>query len=139
MAERRLTVRQDERTDLALPVQFEVTEAHREQVSFSTIADTSSPFTLGGTAIDVSVGGLGLRCSHYLPRMCEGFVRVFSTDSKEGEREVLLEHAVKVRRVTMRDHGPTYGIGVSFVDPPTDMADRVLQLLRRLGVTGGGD
>jgi len=130
-----LTVRQHEREAVELPVEFVVSEAHREQVRFSAICTAPEPHLTRGIAVDMSPGGMGLVCEQYVPRMCGGMVRVFDPDpigtGPDGSpvREVVFEHEVKVRRVSLRSHDPTYALGVAFVDPEPDIEQRVAKLL----------
>ena len=129
-----LTIRHFERREVELPVEFIISEAHQEQVRFSTEASAIGPHSVAATTIDISFGGLGLRTQQFIPRMCEGRLRVF--DPKPvGRRsdgspmlEVAFEHDVKVRRVSMIGHEPSYFVGVSFVEPGPDLEQRILKL-----------
>jgi hypothetical protein len=130
-----LTVRQHEREAFELTVEFVVCEDHREQVRFSPMSAAPEPHVTRGTATDISPGGMGLACRHFVPRMCEGTVRVFDPKpvgtATDGTpiREVVFEHRVKVRRVALGSHEPTYAIGVAFLDPEPDIDQRVAKLL----------
>lgn len=137
-----LTVRQHEREAFELSVEFVVCEAHREQVRFSPMSAAQEPHVTRGTATDISSGGIGLVCRQFVPRMCEGTVRVFDPNpvgtSSDGTpiHEVAFEHRVKVRRVALGSHEPTYAIGVAFVDPEPDIDQRVAKLLALVGAGG---
>jgi c-di-GMP-binding flagellar brake protein YcgR len=138
-----LTIRQHQREDLELEVEFVVCEEHAEQVRFSPTSTTSDERSIRGVTSDLSTGGMGLICRQYLPRMCEGHVRVFDP-TPLGTRsdgspilDVAFEHEVKVRRVTLLNHEPTYALGVSFVDPEPDLEQR-LERCRRLVAGEGG-
>lgn len=130
-----LTTRQFERETANLSAEFVIAAAHRANVCFSPTSPAIDQDTVGGRVVDVSSGGIGLLLDGFLPRMCDGVVRIFDPDSAEcgvdGEprHEVIFEHAVKVRRVTMNDRRPSYNIGLAFRDPEPDIEDRVQRLL----------
>ncbi|MHC5112894.1 MAG: PilZ domain-containing protein [Planctomycetota bacterium] len=134
-----LTIRQHAREALELRVEFVVREAHREQVRFSPMSSAPQPHVTRGTAQDISSGGMGLISEHYVPRMCEGTVRVYDpnpvTTAADGSPvyEVAFEHAVRVRRVTLASHEPTYSLGLAFIDPAPDMAQQVDRLIALAG------
>ncbi len=136
-----LTVRQHEREDVELNVEFAVTKEHREQVRFSSMSTAVKSHVTRGVAVDLSSGGMGLICRQFVPRMCVGSVRVFDPNpvgtAGDGSpiHEVIFEHRVKVRRVIMETHDPTYAIGVAFVDPEPDIEQRIERL--RALVSGG--
>ncbi len=122
-----LRVRQHHRREIELPVEFVVAEEHREQLRFGPTSSALNDHTLRGTSVDISPGGMGFTSQQFLPRMCEGSLRVFDP-MPVGTRpdgtpilEVAFEQRVKVRRVQMTSHEPRYFIGVSFADP--DMVD----------------
>ena len=118
-----LRVRQHHRREIELPVEFVVAEEYREQVRFSAQSSAIDDHTLRGTSVDISPGGMGFTCRQFLPRQCEGLLRVFDpmpVGMRADETpilEVAFEQRVKVRRVQMTSHEPTYFIGVSFADP----------------------
>lgn len=129
-----LTVRQHARKEFDLAIEFVVANRHQEQVRFSPMSTAKDQHAIRGRAIDISTGGMGWVCDHFLPRMCEGTVRVFDPRSV-GTRpdgspiyDVAFEHTCVVRRVTMVDHKPTYSVGVAFVDPQPNISQRVEQL-----------
>ena len=144
-----LTVRQYEREDIHLSIEFVVAEEHRGQVQFSPMSAAADTHSARGVAADLSSGGMGLELGQFIPRLCEGTVRVFDPRAAATKRdgtpvyEVAFEHAVKVRRVSMIDHQPTYAVGVSFVDPAPDVQRKLQDLLARApgtdhGSTDGG-
>jgi c-di-GMP-binding flagellar brake protein YcgR len=130
-----LTVRQHQRNELAFDVEFVVDESHRDQVRFSPMSKASEAHVTRGIATDVSSGGLGMLCGQFVPRMCEGAVRVYDPTpvgaGTDGSpiHEVVFEHRVKVRRVTLGSHEPTYALGLAFVDASADIEERVNALL----------
>ena len=134
-----LTVRQHERDNIELSVEFVVCEKDREQVQFSPMSTAAEPHSTCGRAVDISPGGLGLICQQFVPRMCEGSVRVFDPKpvgtARDGSPiyEVTFEHPVKVRRVSLASHEPTYALGVAFIDPEPDLEQRVNKLLMLVG------
>jgi len=125
-----LTTRQFERDDINLPVELTIVPEHRSQVTLSATAAASSSHVISGIAHDISPGGVGIECSQYLPRMCEGVLRVF--DNSNSTHTVIFEHRVKVRRVYMTSRQPTYSLGLAFVSPDPDIPDRVADLLASL-------
>ena len=93
-----LTVRQHEREAVELSVEFVVAEPHREQVRFSAMSGAAQGHVTRGAATDISPGGVGFVCPQFVPRMCEGTVRVFnprpSGTAADGTPvyEVMFEH-----------------------------------------------
>ena len=143
-----LTVRQHEREALELSAEFVVCEQHREQVRFSAMSGAAEPHVTRGIATDISLGGMGLVCGQFGPRMCEGTVRVFDPDpvgeAPDGTplHEVMFEHRAKIRRVALAGHEPSYALGAAFIDPEPDIEQRIAKVLEaavRLGEEGGGD
>ena len=114
---------------------------YREQLRFGSKSSAINDHMLRGTSVDISPGGMGFTCGLFLPRQCEGSLRVFDL-TPVGMRadgtpilEVAFEQRVKVRRVQMTSHEPTYFIGVSFAEPDSvdpDIGDRIM-LLRSTG------
>ena len=132
-----LRVRQHHRREIELPVEFVVDEEHHTQLRFSAQSDAVDAHTVRGTSVDISPGGMGFTCRQFIPRMCVGLIRVFDP-TPVGTRgdgspilEVAFEQRVKVRRVQMTSHEPTYFIGVSFADPDSvdpDIGNRMMLL-----------
>jgi hypothetical protein len=132
-----LRVRQHHRREIELPVEFVVDEEHRHQVRYSANSSAVDDHTLHGTSVDISPGGMGFTSSEFVPRMCEGHLRVFDPmpvgTKADGSPilEVALEQRVKVRRVQMTSDDPVYFIGVSFADPDSvdpDIGNRMILL-----------
>jgi hypothetical protein len=140
-----LRVRQHHRREIELPVEFVVAEEHRHQVRYSANSSAQDDHTLRGTSVDISPGGMGFTCSEFVPRMCEGLLRVFDP-MPVGTRadgtsvlEVALEQRVKVRRVQMTSEEPVYFIGVSFADPEgvdPDIGNRMVLLKQQSAEVG---
>ncbi len=132
-----LRVRQHHRREIELPVEFVVAEQYRDQLRFSAKSSAINDHSLRGTSVDISPGGMGFTCRQFLPRQVEGSLRVFDP-MPIGTRadgtpilEVAFEQRVKVRRVQMTSHEPTYFIGVSFAEPDNvdaDIGDRIMLL-----------
>ena len=132
-----LRVRQHQRRGIELPVEFVVCEEHRSQVKFSTSSSALDEHTIRGVSLDISPGGLGFSSGQFLPRSCEGTLRVFdpapvrSRADGSPVHEIAFAQRVKVRRVRMIGPEPTYFIGVSFADPEgidPEIANRMLLL-----------
>lgn len=126
-----LTVRQHEREAVRFRVEFVVAEEYRRQVAFSQLSKAHDAHAFAGEAVDISSGGMGIECTCFVPRMCEGDVRIYDPTpvgtSQDGEPiyDVAFEHRVKIRRIAMINHDPSYALGLSFVDPEPDLAERV--------------
>ncbi len=139
-----LTIRQHERREIELPVEFVIAEEHRQQVRLSSSSGTDNQETVRGHSVDISVGGLGISSRHYLPRACKGWVRVYDPESAgEGPDggsllNVAFAHQVKVRRVQMTSPEPTYFIGLSFLDPDPDVGERISSFLHKIGPSSEG-
>jgi hypothetical protein len=139
-----LTIRQHQRETIALRVEFVVADVHREQVRFSSLSSAVEPHVTRGTAMDVSAGGMGIICEQFIPRMCEGSVRVYDPrpvgTAPDGTPvyEIGFEHRVKVRRVSLASHDPTFAIGLAFLDPAPDLEQRVMRLLELATAASGG-
>jgi hypothetical protein len=139
-----LKVRQHERREVELPVEFLISDRHRGQVRFSAASTAFDDRTIRGTSIDVSPGGMGFRSRQFVPRMCEGTLRVLDPmpvgTRSDGTpiHEVAFAQPVKVRRVRMLDREPTYFIGVSFTEPESVdplIAERMSVLKRHYDAT----
>jgi hypothetical protein len=140
-----LTVRQFEREHVRLPIELVIAEQHVGQVRFSQSSSAAGRNMIRGLAVDISPGGMGLQCAQFLPRMCEGVVRVFepaaggdSAANDPAPTTVLLEHRVKVRRVFLLDREPTYAIGLAFVDLKPGIEKTVASVLDRFGSADPG-
>ncbi len=142
-----LRVRQHQRREIELPVEFVVCEEHRTQVRFSASSSAVNHHAVRGTSIDVSPGGMGIVCQQFIPRMCEGSLRVFDPTpagtKSDGTPmlEVAFELRVKVRRVQMAAQEPTYLLGLAFTDPKLvdrDIGDRISILAKRMDDGAGG-
>lgn len=129
-----LTVRQHARKDFDLAVEFVIADRHQEQVRFSPISTAKDQHAVRGRAQDISTGGLGWVCDHFLPRMCQGTIRIFDprpvgqTPDGSPVYDVAFEHACIVRRVTMISHAPQYSIGMAFIDPEPDIEEHINRL-----------
>lgn len=131
---RGLRIRQHERCEIELPVEFVVCDEHRSQVRFSSVSSAVDDGALRGTAIDISPGGLALASRQFVPRSCEGVVRVFDL-TPVGTRgdgtpilQLIFEQPVKVHRVKMLSHEPLYKVGLSFLDLDRQLEERIAAL-----------
>lgn len=119
--QRGLTVRGYERLRVELPVEFVIAPEHRAQVRFSPTSCAAEQFRISGVTFDLSVGGIGFRSPLFLPRHCEGTVRIFSAANVEavGDESVCrmprLEHRAKVRRVWMNNAEGNFSVGLAFL------------------------
>lgn len=121
-----LTTRQHERASIELDAEFIVGEKHSGQVRFSPSSSAQNKQTARGVASDVSPGGMGLHLQQFLPRGCEGTVRIYGRPGGNSVwREVIFEQQVVVRRVFLESHEPQYRIGMSFADPGPGLAEQV--------------
>jgi len=137
-----LTVRQHEREGIEVPIELVICEEHASQVRFSPGSSAAGEHGIRGMAVDISAGGMGLECRHFVPRMCEGLIRAFTPDplgiAGDGTPilDVMFEHRVKVRRVYLIGREPLYALGVAFVDPQSDIDQRISALLKRIHASG---
>jgi len=138
-----LTIRQHERETLALRAEFVVADVHRAQVRFSSMSGAAEPHVTRGTASDISTGGMGLVCPQFVPRMCEGSIRIYHpkpvSTAADGTPvyEVCFEHRAKVRRVSLASHEPSYALGTAFLDPEPGIEERVAAVLALAAEAGG--
>jgi hypothetical protein len=129
-----LTTRHFQRQEIDRPMELAIAEDQRDQVRFSSRSGSVCGHVIAGRAVDVSPGGLGVKIQQFLPRMAEGVLRVFDAESGSvsadgmARRAVAFEHRVKVRRIVMCGHEPTYLVGLSFIDPSADLDRRVRAL-----------
>jgi len=154
-SQRGLTVRGSERQRIELPVQFVIADEHRAQVRFSTNSAALDEFAVSGVSFDLSVGGLGFSAVQFLPRHCEGTIRVMShAGGTPGSKNigagdgkpacVRIEHRVKIRRVWMDTKNSMYSIGLAFVDPSPSLESEVRTLVseveqRMMDASAGGN
>jgi len=132
-----LSARQEDRRPLALRAEFEVSQAHREQVRYSPSSNAPQPHSVAGSSLDISSAGIGLLCDNFVPRMTEGMVRVFAPSSN-GEQTQVFEHAAKVRRVSLRiADKPAYMLGLAFTKPQPGLDAKIAELIRRFGTEAG--
>jgi hypothetical protein len=138
-----LTVRQHARTGIEVPFEFIIADEHRAQVHFSPSSSALDSYTIRGKAVDISSGGMGLECRQFIPRMCEGTVRLFSPKAESSlpasagsqAADCLFEHRAKVRRVYTIGREPTYALGVAFVNPEPVVDQQINKLLECLPAT----
>ena len=126
-----LSVRQHERGKIRLPIEFIVSDEHREQVRFSSSSSAVRPHEIQGMVTDISRGGLGFDSQLYLPRMCEGKVRIFDGATTVSQidpvptPQPILETRVKIKRVLLQGQDPSYQIGIAFLDPPDNIEELI--------------
>ncbi len=129
-----LTVRQHEREVIDLDLEFVVCDEHQEQVRYSSMSGAVGQHAARGRILDVSSGGMGMQLAQFIPRMCEGMIRVFNPKpvgtKSDGSAiyEVMFETRARVLRITMEDHTPTYAIGVAYCDPSPDIEQKIEML-----------
>ncbi len=126
-----LSVRQHQREKIRLPIEFIVCDEHREQVRFSSSSSAGRPHVIQGTVSDISRGGLGFDSHLFLPRMCEGKVKIFEVENSVSQiepappRQPILETRVKIKRVLLQGQDPSYPIGIAFLDPPDNIEEMI--------------
>jgi hypothetical protein len=141
-----LTVRQYEREHVRLPVELTLCSEHSAQVRFSQSSTAAGQHKIKGQALDLSPGGMGIQSRQFIPRMCEGTIRLFEPVAAQDAvndpppTKLLFEHRVKVRRVYLQDREPTYAIGLAFISPQPGIEKTIASLLERFGSApdGGG-
>lgn len=127
-----LTLRRHARNDFDLPGEFEIAPEMGPQVRFTHEVEGASPDRVPVRIIDLSRGGAGWECPVFLPRECEGTLRV--RGSKDAGAETLFEQRVQVRRVRMTEGRTDYQIGGVFlgeVDRTRAVIERVLDASAR--------
>jgi hypothetical protein len=127
-----LTVRQFDRRTIDFAAELCIREAHRSQVKFSGTSAATDRYLAPMRTLDISHGGMGLSSRLYVPRMCEGVIRLFGEplqDTDDQRRHVVLEATVKVRRVAMTGPEPTYFIGISFAESGAEFDQRISRFL----------
>ena len=135
---RGLRIRQHERCEIELPVQFIVCDKHSSQVRFSSVSSAVDDGGLQGISIDISSGGLALASRQFLPRCCEGIVRVFepapagTRGDATSDLRPIFEQRAKVSRTRMLSHEPLYKIGLSFREFGPDFEQQIAVLQEML-------
>ncbi len=76
--------------------------------------------------IDWSAGGLGLRSSVFIPRLCQVMVRVSLGGMKGG---AAVDFSGRVQRVTMLDRVPTYYLGLLLMGEGPEHERRLARLM----------
>ena len=137
-----LTVRQHEREGIQVPIEFHICDAHCSQVHFSSSSSAIGQHAVRGQAVDISPGGMGLELRQFVPRMCEGIVRVVMPAAIQIEGEsggttmVVFEHRAKVRRDYLSGRDPIYTVGLAFLDPGPEVDAQIANLLTMLKAEG---
>lgn len=67
--------------------------------------------------IDVSAGGVGIRCGVFIPKNLRVTLHLSDVAPENGVPGQLLAIKAIVRRPVLVDHKPTYHIGMQFLDP----------------------
>ena len=134
-----LTVRQYERREIELPAELEIAHDLRVQIAFSSTSGLTNPHRIECHTLDVSPGGVGLSVRTFLPRGARGRLWILDPASS-GQQEdgspmhaVLFEHDVKVRRVSLSGHEPTYFLGISFDNQASDFEAKIGRFLGMVG------
>jgi hypothetical protein len=99
-----LSVRQHERVSCDLAARVTITSA--EGVKLSRLAPGSAG-EFEARVVDVSRGGVGLRCAVYLPPAAQVRVRLIGENGTPA-----LECAGRIRRALMAERTPMYYLGV---------------------------
>ena len=137
-----LTVRQHEREGINVPVEFIICDEHKSQVHFSSASSALGQHAIKATALDISPGGMGLETRQFIPRMCEGTLRVLVPDAVQIADQgtpvyvPAFEHRAKVRRVFLTGRDPVYTVGVAFLNAGPDMDEQIAKLLKQLSASG---
>lgn len=107
-----MQARQFVRREASYNARFEVHPDHADQFRLS-FPDAQR----GLTVVDVSEGGLGLNSSVFIPRNIRLLLHVSGMEDEQGRRRPDAVIPAVVRRCTMLDHKPTYGVGLQYLDP----------------------
>ncbi len=130
--EQGLIVREHERKAVELPSEFTVCREHAAQVHFTPASESISANCIACRTVDISTGGAGIETVHFLPRMCEGVLRVYEQSDDAAERTLLLEEPVRVRRIEMMGREARYALGLAFTKRSGDIERRIAKVLARL-------
>lgn len=78
----------------------------------------SFPDALSGLdVIDVSAGGLGIRCGTFVPKNLRIILHISDVKTGDGIASRIIAVRAIVRRCIQLDHKPTFQIGLQFLDP----------------------
>lgn len=123
-----LLVRQHERVKCNLRVQVSAAPEHAGQVRLArTLGDGSR--IVSATLTDCSPGGLGIDSPVYFPKAARLDIRVFVSRPDASAETVLFQGIMRVQRASMFGHEPSYYLGTSFTDPPSQ--DQVASLMEQ--------
>ena len=135
-----LTIRNFQRNQIDLPAELVIAEPHHVQVRFAGSSAAADVHVVRGKAVDISPGGVGLQFNQFIPRMCEGEVRIFfpnPTGTKpDGSpiHTVAFAQPVKVRRVFQTGPEPTYFVGTSYLDPDPSIQELIISFLDSMNI-----
>lgn len=124
-----LAVRGHERYQCELTAQITIAPEHSRLIK----VDKSAPGAggpAGAVIVDVSMGGLGLRCALFVPLTCR---LVMSLTLPTGSSATL---PLRVQRVSMLDRAPTYYLGTAFENLSPEQTQATRAILDHLKATG---
>ena len=81
--------------------------------------------------VDISLGGAGLRCALFFPRLCR---LSLTLTPPGGSQPITLD--LRAHRVTMLDRAPTYYIGAGFEELSAEQTQAVQGILDHLKASG---
>lgn len=105
------SVRQFVRHETRRAARLEVHPEHAQQFRLNY-----SGAALDVAVVDISRGGLGLRCGFFIPRNMRLSVHVDARGDTGNGASRTLKIRVIARRCTMVDHKPTYLVGLQYQD-----------------------
>ncbi len=112
-----LAVRQDERINCDLTAELSVAPVSAAAIRLSAaVANTEGVMIT--RVVDISLGGVGVRSTVYIPPWCRLQLRV-TVDTPAGPK--VLETTVRVQRAAMIDRRPSYYLGTSFESPSAEL------------------
>jgi hypothetical protein len=137
-----LVVRQQERVLCALAVEMRVAPDDAARVVLATTAGAGGGL-VRATAVDCSLGGMGIDSPVFFPKGCHITVRAPLADPS-GDPSIeprAVELIAQVKRVSMINRTPSYYLGVLFIGKGEEAEAgkaRLMAFVRRVAVPARG-
>lgn len=137
-----LVVRQQERVQCALSVEVRVAPEDAARVVLSSSIGAGGGL-VRATAVDSSMGGMGIETTVFFPKACRLALRVPITEpgADPTDGPVVVELTAQVKRVTMLNRTPVYYLGVLFLGKGEEYESaktRLMAFVKRSAVPARG-